>query len=265
MRLVQGRDFVPEDRTTGSPVIVNETIARRNWPGKSPVGECAIVGRDEGCSTVIGVVADSRRFQLVETEPPRYYYQPLPLPGEPLFAPTRVLLVRRKPNAPRVEAAIVQALRAVDPNVPFARIETLGEALDPQIRPWRLGASVFTAFGILATILAMIGLWSSVAYAVSQRTREFAIRKAVGAGDGSLIALMLKGGLRRATIAVAIGTVAAWLASPLLADLLFQVNARDAAVFAAVAAGVLLVAVAASVAPSWKATRVHPAAILRHE
>ena len=239
-------------------------------------GEIVIARFDEGGRGVMdlclrapippGVVDFSMlRPNLVEPEPLRYYYRPLPLPDEPRFGSRLLLVVRRKPNAPRVESAIAQALRAVDPNAPYARIETLGEALDPQIRPWRLGASVFTAFGLLAAILAMVGLWSSIAYAVSQRTREFAIRKAVGAGNGSLAALILRSGLRIAAASVAIGVAIAALAAPSIADLLFQVEPRDAAVFVTVAASVLIVAALASVLPAWRVGRIAPSVALRHD
>ena len=108
------------------------------------------------------------------------------------------VLVRMAPDAERVEMTLRQTLHGLDANLPFVSIETLGEVLNPQIRPWRLGASVFTAFGMLAVILAVIGLWSSVAYAVSQRTQEFAVRMTLGAQRSSLVALMLKEGMRNA-------------------------------------------------------------------
>ena len=105
---------------------------------------------------------------------------------------SHALLVQRASDADQMDTAVQLALRGLEPRHSFIEIENLGEALAPQIRPCRLGASVFTAFGVLATIFAMFGLWSSVAYAVSLRTSEFAIRKAVGAGGGSLGRMMLQ-------------------------------------------------------------------------
>lgn len=266
MRLLQGRDFTEDERTGGRAIIINETLARLHWPGKPPVGECVFVGNEQGCATVIGVVADARRFRIQEEDSWMSYFRPLPVPDQPQpFVTSRALLVRRQANTARVDAAIIKTLRSLEADVPFVRIETLGEALDPQIRPWRLGASVFTAFGILAAVLAMVGLWSSAAYAVSQRRREFAIRKAVGAGNGSLAGLILRGGLRVAVVSVTIGTAAAALASPLIADLLFQVQPRDTAVFVLVGAGILIVAVLANLAAAWRVSRIMPSVALRHD
>ena len=131
----------------------------------------------------------------------------------------------------RVEATLRQTLHGLDASLPFVKIETLGEVLNPQIRPWRLGASVFTAFGILAVILAVIGLWSSVAYAVSQRTQEFAVRMTLGAHRSSLVALMLKEGVRNALAAITAGLALAAIGQPLhCRSSLWRVLARSARV-----------------------------------
>jgi len=177
MRHLEGREFLESERNGGAAIIVNQTMARMGWRDRSPVGECVYRGRQETCVTVVGVVADARRFTIIDESPHPYYYIPL----APAETGSRALLVRMAPNVGRMDGAIRQALQELDSGLPYIAIGTLGEALDPQIRPWRLGASVFTAFGILAMGLAMIGLWSSVSYAVSQRTHEFAIRMAIGA------------------------------------------------------------------------------------
>ena len=149
--------------------------------------------------------------------------------------------------------------------MPYVRIETLGEALNPQIRPWRLGASLFTVFGSLAVLLATIGLWSSVSYAVSQRRHEFAVRLAVGATPTRLVRLVLNDGLRTALIASATGLLIASITTHFIRDLLFGVSPRDPAVFAVVASGVLTVASLASLWPALRASRVNPAEALRAE
>ena len=149
--------------------------------------------------------------------------------------------------------------------MPYVRIETLGEALNPQIRPWRLGAALFTVFGALAILLAMIGLWSSVSYAVSQRQHEFAVRLAVGASRTRLVTLIMDDGLRIALIASATGLLIASVTTHFIRDLLFGVSARDPVVFAVVASGVLTVAALASLWPALRASRVNPAEALRAE
>ena len=168
---------------------------------------------------------------------------------------------RRTPNG--VEATLRQTLHDLDANLPFVKIETLGEVLNPQIRPWRLGASVFTAFGILAVILAVIGLWSSVAYAISQRTQEFAVRMTLGAHRSSLVALMLKEGVRNALVAITAGLALAAIASGYIADLLYGVSSRDPLVFMTVAAVILTLATIASLLPAWRISRIDPAVALR--
>ncbi len=260
MRIRAGRGFLEAERAQGRVMVVNETLARLGWPNRSPIGECVHRSDEDACTTVVGVVADARRFSLVE-DPYPYFYEPLP-PGDP---GPRALLARTAPGRPRLDPALRGELLALDPALPYVRIETLGEALNPQIRPWRLGASLFTAFGSLAVLLAMIGLWSSVSYAVSQRRHEFAVRLAVGATPTRVVRLVLNDGLRTAVVACAAGLLLAAGTTPLVRDLLLQVSPRDPAVFAAVAAGVLAVATLASLWPALRASRVDPAETLRAE
>ena len=259
MRIKLGRDFLEQERTSGGAIIVNETMANLYWPGRSPLGECVYRRRQTTCTTVVGVVADARRFNIIEQERYLYFYEPMPVTA----TDSRALLVRVGSGATRVETTLRRALLDLDPGLPFIDIATLGEVLEPQIRPWRLGASIFTAFGMLAVILAVIGLWSSVAYAVSQRTPEFAIRMTLGAHRGSLITLMLKDGLRVALTAIAAGLLVAAVASRYLTDLLYGVSPRDPLVFVAVAAGMLSIAGLASLFPAWRVSGIDPAAALR--
>ncbi len=154
---------------------------------------------------------------------------------------------------------------APDAGVPFVRIEPLGEVLDPKIRPWRLGASLFTVFGLLAVLLAAIGVWPSMSCAVSQRRHELAVRLAVGASRIGLVRLVLNYGLRTALVASAAGLLIAAATTHLVADLLLQVSPRGPAVFAAVAAGIVAVATLASLRPALRACRVNPAEALRRE
>lgn len=156
-------------------------------------------------------------------------------------------------------------LPEIDSGVPFVRIETLGEALDPEIEPWRLGAAAFTSFGLIAIALAMVGLWSSVSYAVSQRRHEFAVRLAVGASRRALVRLVLDEGIRNAAVAIAAGVVISIVAGRFIADLLFGVSPRDPLIFASIATGVLTVSLLSSLIPARRAWRIHPAEVLRNE
>ena len=260
MRIRAGRGFLEAERAQGRVMVVNETLAQLGWPNRSPIGECVHRFDEEACTTVVGVVADARRSGLVE-EPYPYFYELLPASD----TGPRALLVRTAPGRPRLDTALRGELLALDSALPYVRIETLGEALNPQIRPWRLGASLFTVFGSLAVLLAMIGLWSSVSYAVSQRRHEFAVRLAVGSSPAGLVRLVLNDGLRTALIACAAGLLIAAGTTPLIRDLLLNVSPRDPAVFAAVGAGVLAVATLSSLWPALRASRVAPAEALRAE
>jgi ABC-type antimicrobial peptide transport system permease subunit len=166
-------------------------------------------------------------------------------------------------GASRMDNAIRQALYGIDSELPFIKIETLGEVLDPQIQSFRLGASLFTAFGIIAIILAMIGLWSSIAYAVSQRMHEFAVRMAVGANKRNLVNLVLKEAMRNTLVAIASGMTLAYLGSRFIADLLYSVSPRDPLVFISVTTGVFLVGTLAGLAAARRIARIEPMQSLR--
>jgi ABC-type antimicrobial peptide transport system permease subunit len=251
---------VRADRNNGPVMIVNATMAKLGWPGRSPLGECVyIIRRKDACTTVVGVVADAIKFNIRDEPPQLYYYTPL----DANQVGPRALLVRTAPGAGRMDADLRRALIELDGTLPFVRIEIMGEALDDQIRPWRLGASVFTAFGVLAMGLALIGLWSSVSYGVSQRAPEFAVRLALGAKRRSLVTAVLRDGLRHALVAVAAGLIIAAVASRFVADLLYGVSPYDPAVFGTIAVGVLAVAALASLLPARRAIRVQLGQALR--
>ncbi|HEU4631806.1 MAG TPA: ADOP family duplicated permease [Gemmatimonadaceae bacterium] len=259
MRLVRGRGFTAADRTGAPVVVVNEALARLVWPGGSPIGACVNTPeRPDECTTVIGVVADARTFSLRE-EQYLWFYEPL----APDDDDVGVLLVRRTPGLTGMEATLRRTLRELDPNLPYIDIRVLGDVLDPQIRPWRLGATLFTTFGIIAMVLAALGLYAAVAYAVAQRTREIGVRVAVGATTGNVVRLVLGDGVRVAVAGIAAGLALALAGGPLIADLLFDVSPRDPLVLAAVGGGVLLAALLASLLPARRAARVDPVTALR--
>ena len=260
MRLIDGRDFTEAERRSGGAIIVNATLARAGWPGRSPIGECVYTFlRQDACTTVVGVVADAIKFDLRDEPPHQYYYVPLAESD----TGGRALLVRMAPGVERLDMDVRRALLAVEPNLPFVRIETMGEELDPQIRPWRLGASVFTAFAALAMALALVGLFSAVSYGVTQRVPEFAVRLALGAKRTTLVGVVLRDGMRHAAIAVAAGLLLAAAGSRFIAELLYGVSPNDPAVFGAVAVAVLAVAALASLLPARRAMKVQPVEVLR--
>jgi predicted permease len=260
-RVVEGRDFLPHERNDAAVVVVNEATARAGWPGRSPVGECVEVEGGGPCATVVGVVENARRFFLREPAA-LLFYRPLPRDADD---GGRALFVRVARGDRGVGVAATRAIQALEPGLPFVHVQTLGDALDPQIRPWRLGASVFTAFGALAVLLAALGLYSALSYAVMQRTREIGVRVAVGARPSDVVQLVVGDGLRLALAGVLVGTTINLAAGRWIASLLFEVSPRDPAVFGAVGASLLAVALLAALVPSRRATRVDPVVALRSD
>ncbi len=261
LRVLRGRGFEATDVEGGPPVaIVSRTMAETTWPNGDPLGACLIVGNDnEICRTVVGVVEDAARGGLQE-EPFQAYYLPL---GQVEFEAQAIYARAADPGA--VAGAMAEALRGFDATIRFARSETLREVLDPQARAWTLGATMFTVFGLLALVVASVGLYSLLAFEVAERTRELGIRSALGARQSRLLGNVLVQGARLAVGGIALGLFVAWLAGPYARDLLFEVSPRDPAVLGGVAAVLLLVAGAASLLPGVRATRVDPNVALRAE
>ncbi|HKG92275.1 MAG TPA: ADOP family duplicated permease, partial [Gemmatimonadaceae bacterium] len=265
-RLVRGRDFTAADRA-GAPfvMLVDETIARRFWPGRDAIGKCIRVGTDTApCREVVGVVESSRRL-VAETEPAMRYY--IPAAQSPWRNPPRHLFVRVADGrrAEEVIPAVRREVAALAPNLPFVQLRVLQELVENEVRPWRLGSTMFTLFGALALLIASVGLYGALAYAVAQRTREIGIRMAVGARRGDIVRLVLVDGVRAALLGLGVGGVLALAAGRWIAPLLFQTSPRDPLVLGAVAAALTAVAVVASAIPAWRASRVQPTVALRSE
>ena len=260
MRITRGRGFTSSDRTGAPVIVVNETLAKLGWPDRSPVGECVYAyTANDRCTTVIGVVADARSFRLQEESRPWFY-----VPLAPDDAGTRVMLIHVPPgSSDRMTGTLRSAMQELERDVPYVNVSVLGDFLDPQMRPWRLGATLFTVFGVLAALLAALGLYSAVAYAVTQRTREIGVRLAVGAGTTDVMGLIVGDGLRIAMVGVALGIIMALAGSGWIAELLFETSPRDPQVLASVAGGLIALAVLASLAPARRAAGLSPSVALR--
>jgi predicted permease len=265
-RVVRGRAIGPEDVEGSAPVLlVTETTARTLWPGEEAVGQCITVLRGEGerpCREVVGVLRDFPRFNLVEEEPAMM----IVLPADQMEGMGRQsLVVRLRPGTDRVAAAALlrDELRRMEPALRAVTLRSLDEHVAPQLRPWRLGATMFSIFGALALVVASIGLYSMLAFGVAQRTLELGIRAALGATRGRLLRMVVREGVGLTLAGVAIGSLAAVVLAPRIQHLLFQVDAREPAVLLGVAATILLVGGAAALLPALAATRADPAEPLR--
>jgi predicted permease len=265
--VLQGRAFTHADRRGSEPVaIVNQTMATMLWPDRSPLGECVHVGSpavtaDTPCSRIVGVVEDARRYGIREPPAMQYY---IPAGQESGFGGS-MLLVRPRAGSLLSFDDVRSHLYRMDPAVRWVEVATLQQELDPQLRPWRLGATLFAAFGALALLIAGIGLYSVIAYAVANRSHELCVRLALGAHAGNLLRMVLLQGTALALVGVVAGVLVAFAASRYLEHVLFEASPRDPLVFGAVAATLLVTALCASLVPALRAASVQPVTALRGE
>ena len=263
-RIVRGRGITEYDeRLRSRVVVVNETIARYYWPNGDPVGECVRLGADSACSEVIGIVQDVMLFRMVGDIRGQMYV-PLTHPATTAQPPT-TLIVRADTRTEAVAGTLRRKLQSLSPNMPFVKVSSFENLVAPQLQGWRLGATMFAIFGGLALVIAAIGLYSVLAYAVSQRVPEIGVRMALGATRPNIITLFMRDGLGVTIAGVLIGLAVALMAGSRIEGLLYETSPRDPVVIGTVVVLLLLVAGLASVAPALRAARVDPSVALRNE
>jgi len=260
-----GREFTEHDGADAPPVLViNETAARRFWPGESPLGKQIDLPIDRTSMrlTVVGVTGDVRHVGL--GTPPRaemfvnYLQAPLPWPW-------LVLAVRAPGDPALITDAVTASLRDADPDVPIQRASTLEEIVSRSILEPRLYTFLLGAFAALAVLLAGVGLYGLVSYTVAQRTHELGVRVALGASRPEIIRLVLGRGVWLIGIGAALGVAAALAATRVLVALVRTVEPNDPATFALVTTVLALAAVVASYLPARRAAGIDPLVALRTE
>ncbi|HSG82865.1 MAG TPA: FtsX-like permease family protein, partial [Gemmatimonadota bacterium] len=260
--LVRGRDFSEVDDARSMRVaIVNETMARALWGADDPLNKCLQIGsRDAECTYVVGVVGNRRYHTLLDPE--WVYFIPMAQAAElePL-----ALFARGRGDSQQLATAIRRELVAGVPGVRYAVVQPLQDLIDPKLHYFRLGAAMFTVFGLLALVVAGLGLFSVLAFNISQRTHEIGVRTALGASRGGIVKLVMRQALVLTVIGLAIGLAIALAAAGALEPVLYQVSPRDPLVLCGVVLILLLVAVAAAAIPSMRAARIDPVAALRTE
>jgi len=245
-------------------VVVNEAMAKLAWPGRSAIGECMRFGkRTEPCYRVIGVVKNSRERSVIEDASPMYY---LPLNDLPPAAKGWTANYVMLSTDPRSAASVVGSVRglirqAFPGGIPS--IVRLSDYLEPEYRPWRLGATLFSVFGLLALVVAVIGIYSTTSDGVQQRVQEFAVRIALGARLADVVQLVVAEGTRVVAIGVLLGIGLAIVGGKLVASLLYGISPSDPATALGVAVILLVAGIAAAMFPAWRAARVDPAATLK--
>jgi predicted permease len=260
--LVRGRDFTDADRD-GAPgvVVLNETLAETLWPGEDPLGKrVSFEGAEGPFLEVVGVARDGK-YRSLGDRPRPYIYRPL----FQSYEPTMTLVVRTAGDPLSVAGAVREQLRALDPNLPVADVKTLGEQVDLSLLPARVAAWTLGGFGLLALVLAAVGIYGVVNYSVAQRTREIGVRMALGAQGRDVLRLVLGEGLLVVGVGLALGLLLSLVATRVVAGFLYGVGATDPLTFVGVPLLLGAVALAASYLPARRATRVDPIVALRYE
>jgi predicted permease len=262
-RILRGRPFGTDDRA-GAPrvAVVSEGMANALWPGQDALGQCMRVAADTmPCTMVIGIAEDAVQQSL--TDPKRFrYYLPLdqfrPLAGS-------FLMVRTRGEPSAQTEGIRLALQHLMPGQAYVTAWPLEQVVGGERRSWEIGATMFVAFGGLALVVAAIGLYAVIGYNVSQRMHELGVRIALGAQSADVIRLVVGQGMGFAIAGALLGSGLAFMAARWVQPLLFEQSARDPFVFASVAGLLILVAIAASSVPAFRATRADPNQTLRAE
>jgi len=255
--LVGGREFTrADDEKAALVAVVNETMAQRYWQSRNPLGErLQLKGR---WMQVVGVAKDSK-YSSVREKPTPFFFVPLrqnSLRGS-------VLNIRTPLTPQTMATTIAREVHALDSNVAPYEVITMQEQLDRSTSAQMVAVTLVGILGALALVLAAIGLYGVMSYAVSQSTRELGLRMALGAGASNLLCLVLSRGLALAGAGVLLGAATALLLTRLLGNLLYKVSPRDPLAFGTAFAVMAVVSLAASFLPAWRATRTDPAQVLR--
>src|SRR5579859_229516 len=257
--LVSGREFLRTDDERGAPVaIVNETMVAEFWHGRNPIGERVLVkGR---WTQVVGVAKDSKYESVREAAKPFFY-----VPLRQNFSRSVGLFIRTPLGPKTMSAELLREVHALDPALALYEVITLQEQMDRSTSAQLAAVALVSVLGGLALLLATIGLYGVMSYAVSQSTRELGMRMALGASVANLLRLVISRGLALVAGGVVLGLFVAILLTRLLGDLLYQVSPHDPRAFLAALLVMMITSLAACLLPGWRAARTDPACALRAE
>jgi putative ABC transport system permease protein len=260
-RLVRGRDFTAQDTASAPRVaIINERMARRFFPSEDPLGKRLRIGEPTAPLCEIVGIAQNVTFNL-GSDPGPVAYRPLAQQNSQW-----ITLVVHTAGDPKDHIAAVRgAVQSLDDNLPVQEIKTLAEVVGLQYWPARVLAGLLAVLGLLGLLLASVGVYGVMSYAVAQRTREIGVRMALGAEARDVLKLVVKQGAALTLVGAAIGLALSFAVTRLLSGLLYGVRATDPLTFIFVPSFLLGVAVVACYLPSRKATQVDPLVALRVE
>jgi predicted permease len=256
-----GRDFDDRDNARVPHVaIVNETFARRLFPGEDPIGRTVITGMVQRPAQIVGIVADVRSNGLNAPSEADYFLPALQRPEG-----STTILVRTTMNPAAMAPLVREALRAVDPELPLLQPQALSTRIAQTVANRKLGLVLLGGFAVLALVLASLGVYSVMAHLVAFRTSEIGLRMALGASPAAVMRMVLGHGRRLTLVGIAVGIAGALVVSRLMQQALFEVDPTDPLVYVGVSATLLLVSECASFFPARRATRIDPVIALRTE
>jgi len=271
--ILSGRNITPRDTAAGAPVlIINQTMARRFFPGEDPIGKRITLDfvPDERPREIIAVVGDTRSSQMQKEPSPTMYVSHLQQtarwPG-PQFSDRAGMyfLLRTSGDPLKLVEAVKRAVAEVDPSRPAANFRTVEQSLSQQTQFLRLYILLLGIFGGIAAVLAAIGIYGVMAYAVAERTREIGIRMALGAGSGDVVKMVLGHALVIIGIGVTLGLAGSFALTRVIKSALYGVTATDPTTYVGISVLLLLVAIIACLIPTRRAVAVHPTIALRYE
>ena len=263
LSMLRGRGFTEAaGDNVPAEVVVNDAMAKLVWPDRDALGQCLrFKTRDAPCYTVVGVVETARLTNVIEKEPAAQFYVPLGSTASRSSGAT-IIVRAGTTDASVASAELLGTLRRAFPAAE-PMVTAMTTNLEPEYRPWRLGASLFTGLGLLALVVAVVGVYGTVSYSVSQRTHEFGVRVALGAQSGQVVRQVVGEGLRTVGAGIALGIVLALAMGRLVTALLYGIAPRDPGVLIAVSASLMAVAILASLVPALRAARADPITALR--
>lgn len=263
-RILQGRAFTAaDDASSEAVVVVSLGLASKLWPGEEAVGRCLLTSQLP-CAHVVGV-SETRRYSALSDVGDELFVPFARLTSYGLDPVPRTLLVRTTISPDRAIGPIARVLGGIGPGLPAVQIRPLADLVDAETRSWRFGATIFTFFGMLATILAGIGVYGSVAVAVGQRIPELAVRMALGATSRDVTRVVFRGAWRLLAISVPLGCVAAMTLNRFISSLLFQVSPIESPSYLAASLVVGLGGSMGCLVPTIRAARADPATLWRKE
>ena len=256
-------------------ILINETLAARDFPDQDPIGQMITVGRVMGPGfedpprQIVGIVGDTREFGLDQPAPATLFV-PYPQVPDQLIALAITLLpvvwvVRTREEPLSMSAPVQEAILGVDSNQPVSNIRSMEQTMGAWMARSEFNTLLLSILAGVALLLAAIGIYGTMSYAVNQRTHEIGLRMALGAGGQQMLGLVVRQGMILAAAGVVIGLGAAFGLTRVLAGFLFGIGTTDTSTFAGVAAMLALIAFVACYLPARRATRVDPMIALRHE